>query len=120
MAVNWQEILGWIVLILLAVYGCAQAIRRCCLWLFRCGDCAFCCRLAVPRDGEAVLPLIRCLQSQSAWEDTYGCRYTLMLLSDGTDTFSPEVELALQECPSVIPVGSEDLQEVLAILLDNE
>ena len=117
---NWQEILGWIVLILLAVYGCAQAIRRCCLWLFRCGDCAFCCRLAVPRDGEAVLPLIRCLQSQSAWEDTYGCRYTLMLLSDGTDTFSPEVELALQECPSVIPVGSEDLQEVLAILLDNE
>ena len=32
---TWGECLAWFCVILLAVYGCTQGVRRLCLWLTR-------------------------------------------------------------------------------------
>ena len=114
---EWQEMLGWVVLILLSVYGCAQAIRRLCLWLFRCRDCVLCCRLAVPQNRAAIAPLVRCLQSQTAWEDTADCRYTVLLLPDEPEDLPPEAEQLFRECPAVIPLRVSELPQMLRELM---
>lgn len=117
---NTGDVIGWIVLVLLALYGCAQLIRRLCLWLFRCPQCALCCRLAVPQERAALAPLARCLQSQTVWEDAAGCRHTLMLLPESMEETPQELERIFSECPSVIPVTVEGLQELLQQLTRSE
>lgn len=114
------EIIAWILILLLALYGCAQLIRRLCLWVTRCPDCAICCRLAVPRQQAALAPLLRCLQSQSVWDDPTGCRYTLVLLPEMDDTQRQETELLLREAPAVIPVTVSQLHAMLQQMAVNE
>jgi len=108
------EIIAWILILLLALYGCAQLIRRLCLWVTRCPDCAICCRLAVPRQQAALAPLLRCLQSQSVWDDPTGCRYTLVLLPEMTPQQRQALEPLLREAPAVTPVTAEELAALLA------
>lgn len=107
------NVMGWIVLVLLALYGCAQLIRCLCLWIFRCPQCALCCRMAVPQEHAAVAPLARCLQAQTVWEDSFGCRCTVMLLPSTTEETTEELERIFSECPAVIPITIEGLQEWL-------
>lgn len=114
------NVVGWIVLILLALYGCAQIIRRLCLWLFQCPGCALCCRLAVPQDRTALAPLARCLQSQTVWESSADCQYTLMLLPDHPQETARELDCIFSECPSVIPVTFDGLQDILQQLTRSE
>ena len=104
----WEE-LAWFFLLLLAVYGCAQGIRRLCLWLTRCPRCVACCRLAVPRNEADLEPLVRCLQSQAMWEDPVVCRYTLVLLPQGTNLADEALCKTLEDAPWVIPVTDDDL-----------
>ncbi len=117
---NIGNVIGWTVLVLLALYGCAQLIRRLCLWMFRCPQCALCCRLAVPQDRAALAPLVRCLQSQTVWEDPAVCRHTLILMPDLTEETPQELERIFSECPSVIPVTLDGLQELLMPLTRSE
>ena len=106
------ETIARIILILLAVYGCAQLIRRLCLWFNRCPDCAVCCRLAVPRRGTAMAPLVGCLQGQTVWSEP-ACRCTLLLLPSHTEETAAELEYILQEAPAVVPVTPEQLTAML-------
>lgn len=110
------EILAWIILVFLAVYGCAQLIRRLCLWATRCPACAVCCRVAVPKAQASLGPLMRCLQSQAAWGDPGGCRYTLLLLSEDRMAELAELEAVLQDTPAVLPVTADHLNDILILL----
>ncbi|MBQ8683051.1 MAG: hypothetical protein IJ518_00865 [Clostridia bacterium] len=117
------EAIAMILALLLALYGCAQLIRRVCLWAFRCPGCAWCCRLAVPRDRTALAPLLRCLESQAVWEDWDGapacCRRTLVLLPEET-VGREDVALLFREAPSVIPVTATQLYAMLLQLAAEE
>lgn len=106
---TWGESLAWFCVILLSVYGCAQGIRRLCLWLTRCPRCVECCRLAIPRDRAELAPLVRCLQSQAVWDDPAVCRHTLVVLPEGVDLADKELWKIFEEAPWVIPVTYEDL-----------
>lgn len=112
------ETIARILLIVLAVYGCAQLIRRLCLWFARCPACAVCCRLAVPRHGAAMAPLVRCLQGQSVWDDPTGCRCTLLLLPDSPEETPEELERILREAPAVVPVTAARLMAMLEQLAE--
>ena len=112
------DVVGWLVLIGLALYGCAQCIRRLCLWMFRCESCALSCRVAVPHDGAALAPLGRCLQSQTVWDDGQYCPYTLLLLPEETEESPEEISAIFRECPSVIPVSAEELADVIRRLAE--
>jgi len=114
------NVIGWTILVLLALYGCAQLIRRVCLWVFRCPQCVLCCRLAVPQEGAALAPLAHCLQSQMLWEDAVGCRHTLVLLPEMMEETPQELECIFSECPSVVPTTIEGLQELLQQLTRSE
>ena len=103
------ESVAWFLVVLLAVYGCAQAVRRRCLWLTRCPRCVACCRLAIPRKRAELAPLVRCLQSQAVWDDPDLCRHTLVVLPQGLDLEDEELRCIFEEAPSVIPVTCEDL-----------
>ncbi len=111
-----SEILAWMLLVFLAVYGCAQLIRRLCLWATRCHNLAVCCRVAVPKNEASLAPLVRCLQSQTVWDDLAGCRYTLLLLPEERVSELEELEPVLQDSPAVLPVAAEDLNEMLTLL----
>lgn len=100
-----------VLVIFLAVYGCAQLVRRVCLWLTRCPDCAVCCRIAVPRNGVALAPLVRCLQSQSVWDEAY--RHTLLLIPSTDEEQRRQLVILRREAPSVIPVTSAQLCAML-------
>lgn len=117
---NIGYVIGWIVLVLLALYGCAQLIRCLCLWIFRCPQCVLCCRLAVPQDHTALAPLARCLQSQTVWEDATDCRHTLLLLPTTVQESPEETERIFSECPSVVPITIDGLQELLQQLTRSE
>lgn len=106
---TWGEGLAWFCVILLAVYGCTQGVRRLCLWLTRCPRCAECCRLAIPRECADLAPLVRCLQSQAVWEDPAVCRHTLVVLPEGVDATDEELIRIFEEAPWVIPVTYDDL-----------
>ena len=54
----WEGLV-WVFVLLLALYGCTQAVRRLCLWLTRCPRCVQCCRLAIPRQRAELEPLVR-------------------------------------------------------------
>ena len=110
------EAIAAVLVLLLALYGCAQLVRRVCLWLTRCPGCVWCCRVAVPRSRTALAPLLRCLESQAVWDEwgglPAGCRHTLLLLpNDGVEqeTLVP----LLREAPSVTPVTVEQLAAML-------
>ena len=103
------ESVAWFLVVLLAVYGCAQAVRRLCLWLTRCPRCVACCRLAIPRKRAELAPLVRCLQSQAVWEDTAFSRHTLVVLPTDVDVGDEEIQRIFEEAPWVIPVTYEDL-----------
>ena len=106
---TWGEYMAWFCVMLLAVYGCTQGVRRLCLWMTRCPRCAECCRLAVPLEKAQLEPLVRCLQSQAIWEGTATCRHTLVVLPDGVDMNDEALMRLFAESPAVIPVTCEDL-----------
>ena len=99
----------WIGVLLLAVYGCAQAVRRLCLWLTRCPRCVACCRLALPQNGAELEPLVRCLQSQAVWDEPATCRYTLVVLPAEIDRTDEEVKRIFEDAPWVIPITYDEL-----------
>ena len=100
---------AWFCVVLLAVYGCAQAVRRLCLWLTRCPRCVACCRLAIPRERAELAPLLRCLQCQAMWDDPAVCRHTLVVLPQDTDLSDEELHKIFEESPWAIPVTCDDL-----------
>ena len=104
----WEG-LAWVGVLLLAVYGCTQMVRRLCLWLTRCPRCVECCRLALPRQQAELAPLVRCLQSQAVWDEPATCRYTLVVLPQGIEATDEELKRIFDEAPWVIPVTCEDL-----------
>ena len=116
---TFWEGFAWFSVVLLAVYGCTQAVRRLCLWLTRCPRCVECCRLAIPRERAELAPLLRCLQSQAVWEDPAVCRHTLVVLPEGTDTADEELWRIFEEAPWVIPVTYEDLTAMVRQMVEN-
>lgn len=106
---TFWEGFAWFSVVLLAVYGCTQAVRRLCLWLTRCPRCVECCRLAIPRERAELAPLLRCLQSQAVWDDPTICRHTLVVLPPDADLADEEFIRIFEEAPAVIPVTYEDL-----------
>ena len=116
---TWGESLAWFCIVLLSVYGCAQGIRRLCLWLTRCPRCVECCRLAIPRDRAELEPLVRCLQSQAVWEDPTVCRHTLVVLPEDVDTEGERLWKLFEEAPWVIPVTYEDLTAMVRQIVKN-
>ena len=117
---NIGNVVGWIVLVVLALYGCAQLIRCLCLWVFRCPRHVLCCRLAVPQKCAALAPLARCLQAQTVWEDASGCRFTLMLMPKTAEETPEELACIFSECPAVIPITIDGLQDWLQELTRSE
>ena len=113
------EILAGIFVVFLALYGCAQLVRRICLWVTRCPACTWCCRLAIPRNRAALAPLFRCLESQAVWADSPGDRRTLVLLPEGS-VGCPELAALAQEHPSVVPVTAAQLHAMLIQLAAEE
>ena len=113
-------VFGWIVLILLALYGCVALIRRLCLWFVRCPGCALCCRVAVPRNRAALAPLVRCLQGQMVWEDPAGCRCTLVLLPEDSEETDQEMETIFSQSPGIVPVNRRQLTELLDWMIREE
>lgn len=112
----WESLAGFCV-VLLAVYGCAQAIRHMCLWLTRCPQCVECCRLAIPQGKAQLVPLVRCLQSQAIWDESAVCRHTLVVLPPDADMDSRELRRVFEESPAVIPVTYEDLVAMVAQII---
>ena len=111
------EWLAGVLVALLSLYGCAALIRRLCLWFTRCSHCCYCCRLAVPRDRAALSPLVRCLQSQTMWDDPATCRQTLLLLPEDTIDNDEQLENLLRQAPAVVPVTAAQLLEMLDLLM---
>ena len=110
-------VVGWIVLVLLALYGCVALMRRLCLWFVRCPGCAVCCRVAVPRNRAALAPLVRCLQGQAVWEDPSGCRCTLVMLPEDMEETCEETDKIFDATPGIIPVTKEQLTALLDWLI---
>lgn len=110
---RFWEVLAWIGLFLLALYGCAQCVRKLCLWWTRCPRCVECCRLAIPRKRAELEPLVRCLQSQAVWDEPMLCRHTILVLPQGTDPMDREIRRIFDETPWVIPVTCEDLMDMV-------
>ena len=109
----------WIGVLLLAVYGCAHAVRRLCLWLTRCPRCVACCRLAMPQNGAELEPLVRCLQSQAVWDEPATCRYTLVVLPAEIDRTDEEVKRIFEDAPWVIPITCEELTAMVRQMAQN-
>lgn len=108
------EWLAWVLLLLLALYGCAQLIRQLCLWFWRCKDVNL-YRIAVPRQPRAVEPLLRCLQAQAAWQEG---AHTYVLLPDSCLGELAMLRQLAQEVPTVTPVAPEELYGVIAGLAE--
>ena len=108
------ELLAWVLLLLLALYGCAQLIRQLCLWFWRCKDVNL-YRVAVPRQPRAVEPLLRCLQAQAAWQEG---AHTYVLLPDSCRGELAMLRQLVQEVPTVTPVAPEELYGVIAGLAE--
>ncbi len=109
------EALTWVGVLLLALYGCANLIRRICLRLTRCDRSVVFYSLAVPPRGMALEPLCRCLQAQTAWKSN-SCTQTLLMLPDAT---VEETELAarlLSENSSVVPLTEQELMTFITTL----
>lgn len=111
------ESIAAVVVLFLALNGCAGLIRQICLWLTRCPKCAWCFRLVVPRENTALAPLARCLQSRAAWDDPSGCKQTVLLLPNKPAEKPEELELIWNDAPAVIPVTADQLHEMLQVLM---
>lgn len=109
-------VIGWVALVLLALYGCVALIRRLCLWFVRCSGCAVCCRIAVPRHQAALEPLVHCLQGQAIWDEPSQCRCTLVLLPEEMQESPQEIDRIFDAAPGVIPVTKEQLTDLLVWL----
>lgn len=114
------ESFAWIGVLLLALYGCTQAVRRLCLWLTRCPRCVQCCRLAIPRRRAELAPLVRCLQSQAVWDEPVTCRYTLVVLPPDVNVADDELKRIFEEAPWVIPVTCDDLNAMVRHVMIEE
>lgn len=104
---NVLEMISWVSVLLLALYGCANLIRRICLRATRCDRSVAFYWLAVPPRGMAIEPLCRCLQAQTAWNDK--CVQTILLLPHGSSEDSELATRLLAENPSVIPLTEREL-----------
>lgn len=111
-------VIGFIVLVLLALCGCVALIRRLCLWFVRCPGCAVCCRLAVPRTQTALAPLVRCLQGQAVWDDPADCRCTLVVLPEDAEESPEEMDKIFCDAPGLTPVTKEQLIQLLDWLIE--
>ncbi len=105
---TFGEWLAAVVVLLLALYGCAQLIRRLCLWATRCPRSVACYRLAVPRERGAIEPLFRCLQAQAAWADARTERTLVVLPTLGEEQQRMVVRLE-EDNPAVTAVTAEEL-----------
>ena len=115
---SFGEWLAAVTVLLLSLYGCAQLIRRLCLWLTRCPRSVTCVRLAVPRERGAIEPLFRCLQAQAAWADTHTER-TLVLLPPLGEQQQRMVERLQNDNPAVVALTAADLVAFVADITDN-
>ena len=106
------ETIALILALLLALYGCAQLVRRLCLWVVRCPACVTCLRLAVPKKSAELAPLFRCLQEQSVWEEQR-CEGTLLLLPPMDEAQRQALVTMMEENPAVTPVTKEELVALL-------
>lgn len=113
----WEAV-AWFAVVLLTVYGCAQMIRRMCLWLTRCPRCVECCRLAIPRARTDLAPLLRCLQCQAVWDDPAICRHTLVVLPSDADLSDETLQKLFEEAPAVIPIKTEDLVALVQQIIE--
>ena len=109
------EWIAWLLVLLLSLYGCAQLIRRICLWMTRCDRLVCFYQLAVPSSLNSLEPLMRCLQSQNAWRVGSG-RHTLVLLPELTEEESRIAERLLCEDPSVIPMTEREFNTWIGLL----
>ncbi len=112
-----NEWIAWVIVLLLSLYGCAQLIRRLCLWATRCDKAVTFYRLAVPRSLRSLEPLLRCLQAQTAWREG-DCRRTLVLLPTLTEEERQVADRLLREDPSVIPMTEKEMITLLSVLRD--
>lgn len=112
------EWFAWVLLLLLALYGCAQLIRQLCLWFWRCKDVDL-YRIAVPRKPGVSEPLLRSLEAQAAWNEG---AHTYVLLSDTASDIDELgiARLLAQQIPSVTPVDAEELYRIVTHLTDAE
>lgn len=110
---TFGEWLAAVMVLLLALYGCAQLIRRLCLWVTRCPRSVTCLRLAVPRERGAIEPLFRCLQAQAAWADTRTER-TLVVLPPLGEEQQRMVARLEEDNPAVTAVTAEGLAALTA------
>ena len=110
---TFGEWLAAVAVLLLALYGCAQLIRRLCLWATRCPRSVACYRLAVPQERGAIEPLFRCLQAQTAWAEARTER-TLVLLPPLGEEQQRMVQRLEHDNPAVTSVTAEDLAALAA------
>lgn len=110
---TFGEWLAAVCVLLLALYGCAQLIRRLCLWATRCPRTVTCLRLAILRERGAIEPLFRCLQAQAAWADARTER-TLVLLPPLGDEQRRMVQRLQNDNPAVAAVTAEELAALAA------
>lgn len=112
------EWFAWVLLLLLALYGCAQLIRRLCLWFWRCKDVEL-YRVAVPRKPGVSEALLRCLEAQAAWNEG---AHTYVLLPD-TSSDIDELGIArllAEQIPSVTPVDAKELYGVITRMTESD
>lgn len=110
---GFGEWLAAVVVLLLALYGCAQLIRRLCLWVTRCPRAVICLRLAVPQEHGAIEPLFRCLQAQAAWADARTERTLVVIPSLGEEQQRMVARLE-EDNPAVTAVTAEELVALAA------
>ena len=103
------EWLSFVLVMLLALYGCAHLIRRVSLRLARCPRSVRFYRIALPPAG-AVEPLVRCLQTQAAWDENR--EQTLVLLPEDSAGMAV-ARLLAEENPHVMPLTVADLFALL-------
>ena len=100
------------VVMLLALYGCAQAIRRFWLWVTHCPRSVDCYRVYIPRGRVETEPLVRCLQTQAVWGEEPA--RALILVPPGMT----KEEFMRGEDPVVLPVTPEELAAMLGLPRD--
>lgn len=103
----WYGIIG-----LLAIYGLAELIRRIWLRAVCCPHAVWLCRVAIPRRGQAIEPLLRCLQYQASWREE-DCRCTMLILPPPDDEELAAVWRAAATGGAVCPVTAEEFERFI-------
>ncbi len=102
---------AWVLVLLLALYGCAGLIRRICLWMNHCPKTVKCYTVAFPPDGASLEPLFRFLQAQTAWGEDGRCP-AVLVLPDLTTEEKTIAERLCRENPAVIPIEIRELERL--------